>query len=396
MKLDGNKQNGIPNSPETQSAGRKYGWKPRTYVVPVPSRKGFQWKASALQGLQRLDRHPPNRRPVTVVVPALFNLMPGEVFALGWLNEIDSLAAIRHRVMVVAKLLGWDVFTFHTRHILDRYFDSAIKAVRETWLNEGALNPEAIAQTLRRFGAAYDYHSVEPRLVENLLIQSSLMDGISGRAAGKPFEFHVIGTGLISALAWSGALSFPNAVKTAAEVGASWDVRLKKMAEAECERTGLSSTDENLGWLRFRRVRQMLERRSNMSLAVDPASLPKVENPQRPFWYSATAKSEPVWIEDRQHIRTALETMNLESWCPEVPHCTKQGGISGPVRGWLASPIHPVAASCHWSFRNYLLATPAASQLFFKHIASAVPSASVPLPQNVFDDRSATYRSART
>ena len=101
MKLDGTMQNGIPNSPETPSAGRKYGWKPRTYVVPVPSRKGFQWKASALQGLQRLDRRPPNRRPVSVVVPALFNPMPGEVIALGWLNEIDSLATIRQSTRFV-------------------------------------------------------------------------------------------------------------------------------------------------------------------------------------------------------------------------------------------------------------------------------------------------------
>ena len=397
MRLEGNKENGIANPPETQGAGRQYGWKPRTYAVPTPSRKGFQWKASALHGLQRLQSRTPNRRPVTVVVPALYNLMPGEVFALGWLNELDSLATIRHRIMLVAKLLGWDVFTFHTRHILDRYFDSAIKAVRETWLNEGTLNPEAVSKTLKRFGAAYDYYSTEPRMVENLLIQSSLMDWLSVRSAGRPFEFHVIGTGLLSASVWSGALSFQNAVKTAVEVGASWDQRLKKMAEAEIQRSKLQSTDENIGWQRFRRVHQLIEERSSVSLAVDPAALPKVENPQRPFWYSANAKSEPVWIENRQHLRDALETMDLESWSPEIPRDSTPSGTSLPVRGWLASPMHPVAAACHWSFRNYLLATPASALLFLNHIASAVPNSSNTHPRNVFDDSSAaTYRSART
>jgi hypothetical protein len=52
------------------------------------------------------------------------------------------LRRLRHRVMVVAKLLGWMFSPFHTRHILDRYFDSAIKPYVKTWLNEGALNPE--------------------------------------------------------------------------------------------------------------------------------------------------------------------------------------------------------------------------------------------------------------
>jgi hypothetical protein len=363
----------------------------------MPSRTGFQWKASALHGLQRLDRRSQHRRPVTVVVPALYNVMPAEVLALGWLNEIDSLATIRQRMIHVAKLLGWDVFTFHTRHSLDPFFDSAIKAVRETWLNEGALNSDAMSQTRKRFGAAYDYHSIEPRLVENLLIQSSLMDWMTVHSAGKPFEFHVIGTGLLSALTWSGALSFQSTVRTAVDIGLSWDTSLKKLAKNEIHRTGLAVTDENLGWLRFHRVRQMIEERSSVSLAAERADLPGLEDPHRPFWFSSTAKSEPVRVETRKDVRAAMETLNLASWSPDIPQAPKTDEALSPVRGWLVSPMHPIASACHWSFHNYLLATPAASQLFLNHIASAGPDAPVPLPRNVFSDSSAaTYRSART
>jgi len=363
----------------------------------MPSRTGFQWKATALHGLQRLDRRSEHRCPVTIVVPALYNVMPAEVFALGWLNEIDSLATIRQRMMHVARLLGWDVFTFHTRHSLDRYFDSAIKAVRETWLNEGALNPEAMCQTRKRFGAAYDYHSTEPRLVENLLIQSSLMDWMTVRSAGKPFEFHVIGTGLLSALVWSGALSFQNAVRTAVAVGLSWDSRLNKMADAEIHRTGVALTDENLGWLRFQRIRQLIEGRSSVSMSAELAEFPELEDPQRPFWFSASAKSEPVWVETRKDVRAAFEAVNLASWSPEIPLAPKKDRITGRVRGWLASPMHPVAAACRWSFHNYLLATPATSMLFLNHIAPEGPSSQIPLLRDAFNGSSAaTYRSART
>ena len=96
-----------PSSLQPVGANRQYAWKERTYVVPNPSRKGFQWKASALHRLQRLDRRSQSMKPVTVVVPALYNFMPAEVLALGWLKEIDSLAAIRHRIMLVSKLIGW-------------------------------------------------------------------------------------------------------------------------------------------------------------------------------------------------------------------------------------------------------------------------------------------------
>ena len=396
MHLEGYK-NSDSNSPQTHGANRQYAWKERTYVIPNPSRKGFQWKASALHRLQRLDRRQQSVQPVTVVVPALYNFMPAEVLALGWLNEIDCLAAIRHRIMLVSKLIGWDVFTFHTRHNLDPYFDTAIKAVRETWLNEGALNLEAISETRKRFGSAYDYHRIEPRLVENLLIQASLMEWLTVRAGDRPLQFHVIGTGLLSSLVWSGALQFQSAIRTAIKMGIRWDARLEKLAREDIHRSGSTPTAENIGWRRFHRVRQLVEGRATLDLAADPADSPKYEAPSRPFWYSATAKDEAIWVETRQDVATALESMNLASWAPDVPKPLAQDRSSGRVRGWLASPMHPVSTACHWSFYNYLLATPDASLLFLDHIATHAPASQLTIPQNAVGTRpSVTYPSART
>jgi hypothetical protein len=397
MQTESFKQSESGNSLQPLGRNEQYAWKVRTYVVPNPSRKGFQWKASALHGLQRLDRRPQSVQPVTIVVPALYNFMPAEVLALGWLNEIDLLAAIRHRIMLVSKLIGWDVFTFHTRHNLDPYFDSTIKAVRETWLNEGALNLEAIAQTRTRFGSAYDYHRIEPRLVENLLIQSSLMEWLTVRAADRPLQFHVIGTGLLSGLVWSGALPFQSAVRTAVKLGVRWDASLGGLAEADIRRSGATLTEENLGWRRFHRVRQMVEGRAGLNMAADASDLPEADAPSKPFWFSATAKDEPVWIQTRQDVCMALESMNLASWAPDVPKPLAEDRSSGRVRGWLASPMHPVASACNWSFYNYLLATPDASLLFLNHIASLAPVAPLNIPQNGFGNRSsATFPSAAT
>ena len=100
---------------------------------------------------------------VSVVVPALYNYMPAEAVALGWLNEIDALGAIRHRILDSTKLTGWDVFTFHTRHNLDPFYASTIAAVRETWLREGTLKPSSIAETVKHYGAAYQYNRISPR-----------------------------------------------------------------------------------------------------------------------------------------------------------------------------------------------------------------------------------------
>ena len=378
-------------------ANRQYAWKERSYVVPNPSRKGFQWKASALHRMQRLERRPQSVQPVTVVVPALYHFMPAEVLALGWLNEIDCLAAIRHRIMLVSKLIGWDVFTFHTRHNLDPYFDSTIKAVRETWLNEGALNQDAIAQTRRQFGAAFDYHRIEPRLVENLSIQSSLMEWLTVRAAARPLQFHVIGTGLLSALVWSGAVPFQSAIRTAVKLGVRWDAKLRELAVEDIRRTGSTPTEENLGWRRFHRIRQVVEGRAGLTMAADPSDFPKFEAPSRPFWFSANAKEEHVWIETKKDVAMAMESMNLSSWSPDVPKPLAADRSSGRVRGWLASPMHPLASACHWSFYNYLLATPEASLLFLDHIATLAATTPLAIPQNVFGNRSpVTYPSART
>jgi hypothetical protein len=299
--------------------------------------------------------------------------------------------------MLVSKLIGWDVFTFHTRHNLDPYFDSAIKAVRETWLNEGALNMDAISQTRKRFGSAFDYHKIEPRLVENLLIQSSLMEWLTVRAADRPLQFHVIGTGLLSSLVWSGALPFQSAIRTAVKMGIRWDAKLGTMAHEDLRRSGSTSSEENLGWRRFHRVRQLVEGRARVSLAADPSDFPQFDAPSRPFWFSATAKEEPVWVETKKDVRTALELMNLASWSPDVPKPLAEDRTSGRVRGWLASPMHPVASACNWSFYNYLLATPDASLLFLDHIATLPPATPMTIPQNVFGNRaSTTYPNART
>src|ERR1700675_2649318 len=88
-------------------------WNTRSYCVPTPSRSGFLWKASTVRRLQHwTNRHAPSR-PVTVMGPALYRLLPGETVAMGWLNEIDALGAIRQRMNCAAKITGWDVFTFH-------------------------------------------------------------------------------------------------------------------------------------------------------------------------------------------------------------------------------------------------------------------------------------------
>src|SRR5437870_9730528 len=112
-------------------------WRTRTYTVTAPSRQGFRWKATALRRLHRFSNGIGSTRPATIMVPALFNFMPAETLAMGWLNEIDALVAIRQRMSCAAKITGWDVFTFHTLHNLDHFYDTTITAVRDTWLKEG-------------------------------------------------------------------------------------------------------------------------------------------------------------------------------------------------------------------------------------------------------------------
>src|SRR6185503_16510668 len=95
-------------------------WKTRSYPVPTPSRSGFRWKASALRSLHRWNGEVVSERPATIMVPALF--------------------------------------TFHTLHNADHFFDSTIGAVRDTWVKEGNLSPDILRETRRQFGKPYDYH----------------------------------------------------------------------------------------------------------------------------------------------------------------------------------------------------------------------------------------------
>ncbi len=295
--------------------------------------------------------------PVTVIVPALYNFLPGESIAMGWFNEIDALTTIRQRIIHSAKLTGWDVFTFHTLHNLDHYFDSTIAAVRETWVKEGNLSIDAMVETRRRFGKPYDYHRVQPRLIENLVFQSSLLEWLSHRAADVPLRFQVMGTALLSALVWSGALPFASAVKAALKIGERWDKSIDAMVDVE--------NQDDRGWLRFETVRNLVEGRSNVSLAVAREDLPRLSAPARPFWYCANAREHPILIETAHDATAVLETLNIASWSAAMPKANDDS-----IRGWLVSPLHPMARACRWSFSNYLLATPGAVTLFVDHIAS--------------------------
>jgi hypothetical protein len=291
------------------------------------------------------------------MVPALYNFLPAESVAMGWLNEIDALGTIRQRLMLATNITGWDVFTFHTLHNLDHYFDTTIAAVRDTWVKEGNLSVAAVGETKRQFGKPYDYHRIQPRLVENLVFQSSLMDWLSRRAEDVPLRFHVLGTALLSALVSSRALPFGDAVKAALKIGRRWDQTLCESAEGR--------TEDEIGWSRFNQVRKLLEGRSTLALAVAREDLPAIDAPARPFWYSPNAKDAPVLIRTSQEARTALETLNISSWSCELPDAAGES-----IRGWLISPLHPMAHACKWSVSNYLLATPAAATLFLSHIAT--------------------------
>jgi len=292
------------------------------------------------------------------MVPALYNLMPAENLALGWLNEIDALALIRQRTMSAAKITGWDVFTFHTLHNVDHYFDTTISTIRETWVNEGILSNATHLETKRRFGKPYDYHRIHARLIENLVFQSSLLERVGQRASDVPLRFHVIGTALLSALVSAGSISFSSAVASALKFGERWDEALRNLVQV--------ATDEEIGWSRFHQVQRLLEGRSSLSLGVAPEDLPVPDAPSRPFWYSATANDGPVLISSATDAAAALDTLNLSSWV-----CSgKLGSCDKRARGWLVSPLHPMAGLCKWSISNYLLATPASITLFLNHVAT--------------------------
>jgi hypothetical protein len=348
------------------SASSEYAWKQRAYPAPGSSSRRFQWKAAALRGLEHLGKAHAIGQPVTIVVPALFNSMPAEAVALGWLNDIDALLKIRNRMQETSRLTGWDVFTFHTQHNLDKFFNSNIAVVRDTWLREGSLSAGPVAEALRRFGRPYEYHRIEARLVENFVLQVSLLEWLTDHAADSPLRFHVCGTALLSALVWSGAISLESAIQSAVKTGARWDHALDALVEKDLARKSMMRTDGNHGWLRFHRVRELIEGRATLPFKVRTKDLPPpADAPARPFWFSPTSKDEPVLIQTTQDVRAALETLSLDSWSPAAPKPLGNDSICG----WLASALHPAASACRWSVHNYLLATPASTLLFLRHIA---------------------------
>jgi hypothetical protein len=350
-------------------------WKTRSYPVPTPSRKGLRWKASALRRLHRFSNGVGSARPATIMVPALYNYMPAESLAMGWLNEIEALVTIRQRMICAAKITGWDVFTFHTLHNLDHYFDTTIAAVRDTWLKEGNLSAAAVLETKRQFSKPYDYFKIPARLVENLVFQSSLLDWIAHRASDVPLRFHAIGTALLSALVSSGSVSFSAAVKSALRFGARWDETMSTVTQ---------SNAGDVGWLRFERLRRLIEGRSVTSLAVPREDLPQAAAPSKPFWYSPTVKDDPILINTAQDAAVALETLNLSSWAYASPAALR---ADESVRGWLVSPLHPIARLCRWSVSNYLLATPESAGLFIDHIAALGRAPIIELPPETLQNR---------
>jgi hypothetical protein len=349
---------GTPKQPQA--------WKPQAYPVPTPTQRGLRWKASVLRTLHRWNGLPVSAHPATIMIPALYNLMPAESVALGWLNEIDALVTMRQRMNCAARITGWDVFTFHTLHNADHFFDTTIRAVHDTWVKEGNLCPQAVQETRRQFGKPQDYHRIHARLVENLVFQASLLDWVIGHAADAPLRFHVIGTALLSALVSTRAITFGAAVESATKFGSRWDKTLRDMANGK--------TEEEIGWTEFGQIRNLMEGRTALSmeghaaLNVSRQDLPVPDAPVRPFWYSATVNSDPMLITTAQEAANALETMNLSSWSCVLPNPATNA--EEPVRGWLVSALHPMARLCRWSVSNYLLATPPSVTLFLDHIAT--------------------------
>jgi hypothetical protein len=224
-------------------------------------------------------------------------------------------------------------------------------------LKEGSLSKDAVAETRRQFSKPYDYHRIPARLVENLVFQSSLLDWMSKHSADVPLRIHVMGTALLSALVSSGAATFESCVRSVLKFGKRWDDTVLGLSEAVGQ--------DEIGWARFEQVRRLIEGRSSLALGVPREDVPPANAPRKPFWYSPTAKEPPVLISTARDAAAALETLNLSSWSSAFPNADQE-----PVRGWLASPLHPIARACRWSVSNYLLATPDAATLFLDHIAA--------------------------
>jgi hypothetical protein len=310
------------------------------------------------------------------MVPALYNFMPAETVALGWLNEIDALATIRQRMSCAARITGWDPFTFHTFRNADRYFDITIAAMRDTWIKEGSLSIQAVRESQRLFREPYDYHRLHARLVENLVFQSSLLDWVADRGSETSLRVHVIGTGILSALVSAGSISFSAAIESAMKLGSRWDETLRASIGAK--------TRDDIGWWEFRQIRRLIQGRASMSMGVCCEDLPATEAPGQPFWYSPTLNAEPMLITTGQEAADALETLNIASWSYGAVKTPNH--MTSAVRGWLISPLHPMARHCRWSVSNHLLATPASIRLFLDYIAplgrEALPQTAAGSAQN--------------
>ena len=82
---------------------------------------------------------------------------------------------------------------------------------------------------------------------------------------------------------------------------------------------GNSTTTDNDGWLRFERMKRLMEGRAVTSLAVPREDMPEVEAPSKPFWYSPAINADPMLITTSQDAKLALETLNLSSWAYSSP-----------------------------------------------------------------------------
>jgi len=169
---------------------------------------------------------------------------------------------------------------------------------------------------------------------------------------------------------------FAEAVNSAMKFGVRWDETLRSLGSAR--------TEDEVGWFRFQQVRRLMEGRSALSLAVAREDLPAPDAPSRPFWYSPTAKDEPVLIRTAPEAASALESLNLSSWA----YTSKPAQAANErVCGWLASPLHPMASLCRWSVSNYLLATPESVTLFLDHIATIGVAPVLRLPAEPIQNR---------
>jgi len=202
------------------------------------------------------------------------------------------------------------------------------------------------------------------------------LDWIGHRASDVPLRCHVIGTALLSALVSTGSIEFSAALKSALKFGGRWDETMGGLTETH--------TADELGWSRLDRMQRLMEGRAVTSLVVPREDLPPVAAPAKPIWYSATMNDDPILISTAQDAAAALETLNLSSWAYTSPSPVR---ADESVRGWLASPLHPVARLCRWSVSNYLLATPGSAGLFIDHIATLGRAPVLQLPSDPVQNR---------